>query len=145
EAVAPRHTQLASLTPAAPHQPRAEREPFDPVGAHQVGEAADAEPVGLEPGERVAPGDLLDLRAHALEVVLPHRFGHRLHRLGQRLPPWKRVALGLGAERDFVPLEPAPPEPASAPRRTACPRCAARRSPWAAPATPRREPRVRET
>src|SRR5205814_1829751 len=74
-------------------------------------EAAHAEPVRLEPGEGAAAGDLLDLRAHALEVVLPYRLRHRVNRLGEWLPPRKRVALGLGEERDFVPLEPACGEP----------------------------------
>ena len=65
----------------------------------------------LEPRERAAAGDLLDLRPHPLEVVLAHRLRHRLNRLGELLPPRKRVALGLGEERDFVALEPARGEP----------------------------------
>src|SRR2546429_4742984 len=111
EPVAGAYAQLAPLAPAPQHDAGPAGEPLDPVGVHQIREAADAEAVGPDAGAGAPPGEFLILAANPLEVVATHRLGHVLERGGERLGPRKRVALRLGEKGDLVTREPALRQP----------------------------------
>src|SRR5207237_7351298 len=72
----------------------------------QLAQRPHAEPLAVEARERPASGDLADLGAHTLEIVLADRFGDILDRGGQRSGPWKGITFRLGDGGDLVPDEP---------------------------------------
>src|SRR5207253_5200980 len=62
--------QLAPLAVAAEHRPGTQREPFDPVRTHEIGQTAHTDATRLQSRQGASAGDLLHLLPDPLAVAL---------------------------------------------------------------------------